>query len=127
MGGVLPSVCLLVLGTLTCEQASWAQSEVLIQRDEAVLESDSRVDISARHGLSEKQCGENYNINYTESPERVQKVQTSTCQCYCGGMNWSLGATACLGGFKKVCADNPCGWADLSSPNNPCTGSENCK
>lgn len=60
--------------------------------------------------------------------------QTPACTCPCGGTSWSIGSSACMGGYKTRCVDRDgqggdCGW-DLvkqGSAQVPCDGGEQCK
>jgi len=70
----------------------------------------------------------------------IESSGTPPCKCFCGGKNWDEGSTACMGGFKQVCAPLPsapvpggsrsgCGWATQREGKEPkrCNGDENCK
>jgi hypothetical protein len=63
--------------------------------------------------------------------KRAWTVASDGCKCYCGGRSWDEGFTACMGGFKYVCAntDSNCGWYPMKSGSDPlrCDGNEHCK
>ena len=64
----------------------------------------------------------------------ITSTAVSQCKCYCGGQSWSIGSTACMGGFKQRCVDSNgdgtgCGWATVRQGSDAvrCDGGEHCR
>jgi hypothetical protein len=61
------------------------------------------------------------------------RAEADTCKCSCGGLDWSPGAIACMGGFKHRCVaragNSNCGWDPVMSGSDQvrCDGGEHCK